>query len=79
MTLIEVWADSRGKSRCRGCGASITWTEVVATGKKMPFSGEPVALRTRHDKATRKLVEEIDLAENHWASCPDANQFRRRT
>jgi len=44
----------------------------------MPFDGEIVALQTRHDPATRRLIEAADLSTNHWATCPQRDQFRRR-
>jgi hypothetical protein len=76
--MIEIWADTRGRARCRGCRAPIEWAEIVVTGKKMCFDGEIVALSTRHDHATRRLIESVDLSTNHWATCPDAKSFKRR-
>lgn len=75
---IEVWADTRGEATCRGadCGALIVWAEVVKSGRKMCFNRPAVALRTRHDQATHRLIEEIDFTENHWATCPNAPGFR---
>ena len=80
MPTIEVWSDTKGKARCRDerCRALITWAEVVKSKKKMCFTGDPVALRTRHDPETHRLIEEIDAADNHWAACPGAKDFRRR-
>lgn len=80
MATIEIYADTRGTGRCRheACGAVITWAQVVKSGRRMCFDGEPVALRTRHDPQTRRLIEEVDLAENHWATCPGADTFKRR-
>jgi hypothetical protein len=73
---IFVYSDTRGTAKCRGCGASITWAQVVKSGKRMCFDGDPVALRTRHDDS-RRLIEELDLDTNHWATCPDAKTFKR--
>jgi hypothetical protein len=36
------------------------------------------ALRTRHDDS-RRLIEEVDLDANHWATCPDARRFESRS
>ena len=74
---IEIYSDTKGKARCRGCQAPITWAEVVKSGKKMCFDGEPVAITTRHDEGHR-LIETLDLTENHWATCPDAPAFKRK-
>lgn len=75
---IEIYADTRGFARCRGCGAAIEWAEIVATGKKMCFDTAIVALATRHSPQTNRLIEVVDLETNHWASCPDAAKFKRR-
>jgi len=77
---IEVFADTRGRGVCRGphCGAAITWAEVVQTGRRMPFDGDPVALETRHDPASGRLIEALDLTANHWATCPDWLSFKTR-
>jgi hypothetical protein len=75
---IQIFADTRGRATCRGCRAPIEWAEVVASGKKMCFNGQIVALSTHHDPETRRLVEVVDLATNHWAACPARDQFRRK-
>lgn len=74
---IDVYADSRGRGTCRGCSAAMTWAEVVTTGKRMPFTGDPVPLRTYHHDEDRRLVEVLDFAENHWATCSARDQFKR--
>ena len=78
---IWILADTVGVARCRdeACGARITWAEVAKSGKRMPFDGgELVALRTDTDPAGRPLWE-VDLAENHWATCPGFAKFKRRS
>lgn len=75
---IQIFADTRGRAKCRGCHAPIEWAEVVASGKKMCFDGQIVALSTHHDPATRRLIEVADLATNHWATCPERDQFKRK-
>jgi len=75
---IAIYSDTRGRARCRGCQASITWAEIVGSGKKMPFDGDPVALSTHHDPANRRLIEVLDLAENHWGSCSEATSFKQK-
>jgi hypothetical protein len=76
---IEVWADTRGRGRCRGinCGAAGTWYETLA-GKKMLFTGEPVALTTRRDESSGRLIEALDFEAVHWRSCPDWLAFKTR-
>lgn len=77
---IQIFADTRGRSRCSApsCRADIEWGEVVASGRKMCFDAPIVALSTHHDPGTRRLVEVVDLATNHWASCVAREQFRRK-
>lgn len=74
--LIEVWADTVGRSTCRDrvCGAAITWGEVVASGKKMCFTGEPVVLRTTERNG--RTIEAYDFEDNHWKTCPGARSFK---
>ena len=76
--VIEIYADTKGRARCRGqrCGAWITWAEVVNTGAKMCFDGRPEPLSTRED-LTGRAIEALPFESNHWASCPDREQFKR--
>lgn len=73
---IEVYADTKGRARCSGptCGALLTWAEVVKSGKKMCFTGDPVPRSSRHSPDHR-LIEALPFAENHWATCPDRRAF----
>lgn len=77
MKTIQIYADTIGRATCKGCRAPITWAEVVTSGKRMCFDGQIVALSTHHDPATRRLVEVVDIATNHWASCPEIKSFKR--
>lgn len=78
MRTIEIYADTRGVSACTGrtCGQRILWATVVKSGRKMCFSDPgAVALATRHEEATGRLVEVLDLDGNHWATCSDRQTF----
>ena len=79
MKTVEICADTRGRSRCRSCGACIEWAEVAKSGRKMPFDGEIVPVGSRHEPETRRLIEIVDLevTTSHFATCPDAEQWRR--
>jgi len=76
---VEVWADTKGYGTCRGpnCRARLTWYETTS-GKKMPFTGEPVPLQTRQDPGSWRQVAVLDLADSHWSSCPDWMAFKSR-
>lgn len=76
---IEIWADTKSNARCRdsSCGAKITWAEIVKSGRKMPFNGHDlVALRTRHDEQTRRLIEIVEL-DSHFSTCSNPKVFRK--
>lgn len=76
--LIEIYADTRGFAKCRGCGKPIEWATVVASGKKMCFDGAIAVLARHRHKVTGRPVESADLATNHWAVCPDRDKFRKK-
>lgn len=73
MTLTEIYADTRGRGTCRDCGAPLEWAAEVLTGRRTPFDFPLVALRTRHDEAGR-VVEGVDPADRHLASCPTSRR-----
>lgn len=79
MPNIAIYADSRGKGTCRSCGAPIEWAETVR-GKRMPFDGEIVAVRTEGSPIRGRVVEYVDTAitASHFETCPDAQDWRRR-
>lgn len=64
----------RRPSLCRFCRASLIWLKTER-GKWMPFNGHPVAVRTKLVEGA--LLGEYDSATVHWATCPDADAFRR--
>lgn len=74
---IAVYADSIRFGRCRSsdCGASIFFAQTVATGKHMPFTGEPVPLRTTIDDASGRQVYHLDFEHSHFRDCVSANRF----
>jgi hypothetical protein len=50
-------------AKCRGCSADIEWW-ITPTGKKIPMDLMP---------------EPTSEAKPHWATCPNAEDFRRKT
>jgi hypothetical protein len=74
---LKVYDDSKGGGACRSCHAPITWFELTS-GKRHPVNGrEPAYLRTAHEPGTHRLIGEIDGAESHFATCPDAKSWSR--
>jgi hypothetical protein len=77
MKTLRVFDDSKGHGICRSCDAPITWFELVS-GKRHPFDGDPVYVQTEHDQATHRLIGQIDQAESHFATCPQAKSWSRK-
>ena len=77
MSMLAVYDDTKGRGECRSCHAPLTWFELKS-GKRHPFDGEPVYVRTEHEPATMRLVGWIDTASSHFATCPDAAKHRRK-
>jgi hypothetical protein len=71
---------------CRGCGATVAWVKTTG-GKNMPVDPEPVP----HGNlilidpipgddsylAVNKSASDQPGYTSHFATCPDAGQFRR--
>ena len=78
---------------CRGCGAHIVWIPTPG-GKSMPCDAEQVLYRARKGANGKVITPngevlsaDIDVAPetatgvgyvSHFATCPAANEFRRR-
>lgn len=80
MAVLDIYADSKGRGRCRSCGARVTFAELTS-GKRIPLEGwEPVALRTQGSLlGDARIVETIDttVSPTHWEHCPQAKDWRR--
>jgi hypothetical protein len=76
-------------SRCRSCGASITWAKTV-NGKNMPLDELPdpdgtwlvdqdgVCHYLKGVEAAEAAASGESLHVCHWSTCPDADRHRRR-
>ena len=76
-------------SQCRGCGREIIWLHM-RSGKHMPVDPEPVFVAgdgkdtfiTDEGETIRGTASEMDTGTvgfvPHWATCPAAEQFRKR-
>jgi hypothetical protein len=78
MAILKIYADSKGAGQCRSCGAPITWAELTS-GKRHPFDGELVAVRTQGSMLEGRVIEEVDtsITSSHFQTCPDAKDWRR--
>lgn len=66
-------------SRCRSCGAEITWAVTQPGGKRMPLDAEPVAQRGLFVFDNGYAKPPPRLYQSHFSSCPEAAQWRRET
>jgi hypothetical protein len=77
---ILILADSLRDGTCRSCGATITWATAFASNRAMPFD-RPVVLvpQLAWDKVEPQIAS-IDPAQtiSHFATCPQAAQWRQR-
>ena len=77
-------------SKCKSCGAEIKWI-LTQSGKKMPVDAKPVPYRadpggslslvTMNGRVERGVLDlDSDQAGyvSHFATCPNANEHRRR-
>ena len=58
-------------SRCRSCGAEIVWMKTDL-GKNIPVDADDVV----DPEAT---VFDPDTMTSHFATCPDANKWRKKS
>lgn len=73
-------------ANCKSCGRSIEWATSETTGKWIPIDAEPTVdgnlvvvkgvarVFTPEDKRLCR-----DRRTSHFATCPDANDHRRRS
>jgi hypothetical protein len=64
-------------SKCRGCGAEIIWA-VTSTMKRIPLDAKSEKRFTLVDEGTHQQAFLRDTYVSHFATCPQANEFRKR-
>lgn len=64
-------------SRCRSCDASIVWM-ITNTGSRMPVDADSVD-ESELEWFSGFPVFDPQEHQSHFATCPNANQHRRRT
>lgn len=82
MKPIVILNTTRRVGVCRSCGASLEWATVAATQKQMPFNRPivllPVLTRAGGGVMTDYVQVDMSQTTSHFATCPDAKQWRRR-
>ena len=77
-------------SKCKSCGADIIWIPTVS-GKSMPCDAKPIPYKEdangtmmlvtsdgRVVKAKLDATSEVFGYVSHFATCPNANEHRKR-
>lgn len=75
-----IWSDTITQAVCREprCRKTIWKAQNTRTGNYMPFATYPVALIVQPELETNREMWLVDLAQNHFADCVGAAQFRTR-
>jgi hypothetical protein len=71
--------------RCRSCGAPILWA-LTDRGKRIPLDELPLAaippgsfvVSGTGDELRASTVAPVPLYRSHFATCPNADEHRRR-
>jgi hypothetical protein len=78
MALLQIFDDTRDKSTCRSCNAPIEWAQLRQSGRRMPFDGDIVPVRSEvADDGRLVLVVDTSVTRSHFATCPHAAGWRR--
>ncbi len=81
MAILQIYQDSKGPGTCRSCGAAIEWAELTS-GKRMPFNGPIVAVRTTGNMLdggrTIEHVDDTTITTSHFSNCPQAGDWRKK-
>jgi hypothetical protein len=85
MMTIDVIRESPpalGHCRAEACGRPVEWVTTVTTGRRMPVDHPLDAVREferDNGDGTRSRITVIDGGSSHFATCPSAKTFRRRS
>jgi hypothetical protein len=78
MPTLSIYRDTRSLGTCRSCGARVEWAQLI-TGKRMPFDPPLVVVRRQQSFLARDVdVVDMEATRSHFASCPEAAQWRRK-
>lgn len=75
---VKVWRDTAMADVCRAasCRRPITKIQNVKTLNFIPFD-DIAPIQVEREIETGREMLTLDLAKNHFATCPAANQFKR--
>lgn len=66
-----------GRCRADTCRREVEWV-TTEKGRRMPIDHPLRVLRT-HERLDGQLVVIVDAAQSHFATCPEAPRFSKRT
>lgn len=80
MATFQVLDSTKGRARCRSCNRPITWFVMAQSGRRMPFDGDVVYVKTERRDKDGLLVGFVDgtINPSHFSSCPQAGDWRRQ-
>jgi len=78
MPTLSIYHDTRAAGRCRSCGATVEWAQLV-TGRRIPLDPPVVVVAVQTTLLDGRGVDVLDMhaTRAHFASCPDAKDWRR--
>lgn len=67
-------------STCRSCGAPIVWARDPGRGKNVPLNERPMTMYELDDGDEDQKAEciPVQVYQNHFATCPDADKWRQQ-
>jgi len=77
-TLIRLYEDTQKPGTCRGCAAPIDWYRTL-NDKAMPMNRGAVPRKSENEPATKRVAAYFASSDSHWATCPDAAKFGRKS
>jgi len=63
-------------ANCRSCGAEIIWGIHPVSGKRIPLNAKPEKRFIQEDH--QQVFSLVDTYQTHFATCPDADKFRKK-
>lgn len=72
--ILEDPTSVRDTASCRACHQPIYWVTGASTHRRMPFDA---LVQVAPEGLIGTDVFVVDLEKNHWATCPNAAEFRR--
>jgi len=75
--LIRVFEDAVTAGHCKECRAALEFYPTL-NGHVMPMNAGSVPRKSIRDEASGRVIVFMSSDESHFATCPQAEAFRRR-